>query len=65
MNLGMSSKLVRHSFSDGWKALFRSNPANVILSTVWGFESASPTGGQRKRKELASLYAAYVSFLNR
>jgi hypothetical protein len=55
MNLGMSSK----------KALFRSNPANVILSAVWGFEPASPTGGQRKRKELASLYAAYVSFLNR
>jgi hypothetical protein len=65
MNLGMSNKLARHSFSDGWKALFRSNPANVILSTVWGFEPASPTGGRRKRKELASLYAAYVSFLNR
>ena len=65
MNLGVSGKLARHSFSDGWKALFRSNPANVILSTVWGFEPASPVGGRRKRKELASLYAAYVSFLNR
>ena len=65
MNLGTSSKLACHSFSDGWKPVFQSNPANVILSTVWGFEPASPAGGRRQRKELASLYAGYVSFLNR
>ena len=63
MNLGISSKLARHSFSDGWRPLFRCNPANVILSTVWGFEPASSTG-EHKRKKLTSLYAAYVSFLN-
>ena len=45
------------------KALIRSSPASVIFSAVWGFDSASTTCGRRKRKELASLYAAYASFL--
>jgi len=63
MNSGANNKLARHGISDGWKAPIRCSPASLIFSTVWGFDAASTTGTRRKRKELASLYAAYVSFL--
>ena len=63
INSGANSEFARHRFSDGCKVLIRNSPASLIFSTVWGFDSGSATGGRRKRKELASLYAAYVSFL--
>lgn len=63
INSGANNEPARHSFSDRWKAPIRCSPASLIFSTVWGFDAASTTGARRKRKELASLYAAYVSFL--
>jgi hypothetical protein len=63
INSGANNKVASHSFSDGWKAPIRCNPASLIFSTVWGFDAASTTGALRKRKELPSLYAAYASFL--
>jgi hypothetical protein len=63
INSGANNKLPCHSFADGWRAPIRCSPASLIFSTVWGFDAASTTGTRRKRKELASLYAAYVSFL--
>jgi hypothetical protein len=45
------------------QAVFRSSPASLIFSAVWGFESVSTMVGRCQRKKLASLYAAYASFL--
>jgi hypothetical protein len=47
------------------KALFRSNPATLIVSAIWGINPGPVNGGSRKRKEMAGLYAAYASFLIR
>jgi hypothetical protein len=52
-----------NSGANNGKAPIRCSPASLIFSTVWGFDAASTTGTRRKRKELASLYAAYASFL--
>ena len=61
---GLYVRLVRiDSGMNNKKARIRTSPASLIFSAVWGFDSASTTCGRRKRKELATLYAAYASFL--
>ena len=61
---GLYVRLVRiDSGMNNKKARVRTSPASLIFSAVWGFDSASTTCGRRKRKELATLYAAYASFL--
>jgi hypothetical protein len=61
---GLYIALVRiDSGMNNKKARIRTSPASFIFSTVWGFDSASTTCGRRKRKELATLYAAYASLL--
>ncbi|HEX3445204.1 MAG TPA: hypothetical protein VHS80_10835 [Chthoniobacterales bacterium] len=44
---------------------FAFNPATLIFSTLWGLNSFSETQVRGGRPEIASLYAAYASFLAR
>ena len=61
---GLYVAVVRiNSGTNNKKSLIRCSLASLIFSTVWGFDAALATGARRKRKELASLYAAYASFL--
>jgi hypothetical protein len=41
------------------------NMATLIFSAFWGFNPGSEAGAIRKRPDLSSLYAAYVSLFAR
>jgi hypothetical protein len=45
--------------------VFSFNPAALIFSAIWALNAASETGVTSERREIASLYAAYVSLLAR